>query len=91
MARRQESKKAPIPHKVFSDRGLRLEKAHKEQHNSNLNHDQTVVIDPDKDGTGEPVIVKIGQRCPKCGKRVRGPNHVKGDHHLRRVPKHTRH
>jgi hypothetical protein len=25
------------------------------------------------------------QRCPKCGKRIRGKNHESGDHHLGRV------
>lgn len=29
--------------------------------------------------------VKVN-RCPECGKRIRGKNHVDGSHHNKRVP-----
>lgn len=63
-----------IEHKVLSDRGVFLERAHQRQQSSNINAGMEVVV-------GEDVRVKIGQRCPVCNKRVRGPNHVNGTHH----------
>ena len=68
-----------VPHKILSDRGVRLEHAYQTGENSNINHGQTVVIERKEDGNH--VIVKIGSKCPKCKMRVRGLNHVEGNHH----------
>lgn len=87
--RGKQEKRSLVPHKVFTDRGLILERTHQAQQNTNINHDQSVVVGQDNEG--KDISVKIGSKCPICNKRVRGLNHVNGDHHKRTVPKHTRH
>lgn len=82
------SKKTSVPHKVLSDHGVRLEEAHKRQHCGSIGYGQKVVIGQNNDGTD--IIVKQGQRCPDCRKRVRGPNHADGMHHKGIVPKNAR-
>ena len=72
--------KAPVVNKVLTERGLHLEKAHQAQQNSNVRTGQPVAITDD-------IRVEIGQQCPVCNKRVRGPNHIEGDHHKGTVPK----
>ena len=74
-----QNKRGPIPRKVFSDRGLHLEKSSIAQQNSNIHHGEKVLIG--QDAQGQPMFVKVGEECPKCRKRVRGLNHVNGDHH----------
>lgn len=87
--RGKQEKRGPVPHQVFTDRGLRLENANQSQQNTNINHGQSVVVDQDNDG--DDILVKIGNRCPKCGKRVRGLNHASGDYHKGTFRRHTRH
>jgi len=36
------------------------------------------------------VETKKVQKCPKCGKRIRGANHEQGDHHNGRAHKSSR-
>lgn len=67
-------KHGPAVHNVLSDRGVHLAQAHQRQQNSNIRTGQLVIV-------GDNIRVEIGQRCPVCKKRVRGPNHVSGDHH----------
>lgn len=81
MAKNQKTTKkgAKVPHKVLSDRGLHLEKSQQALENSNIFHGRSVIVG--QNDNGEDVVVKIGQECPKCHKRVRGPNHAEGTHH----------
>ena len=81
MAKNQKNTKKGkrVTHKVLSDRGLHLEKALRASENSNILHGRSVIVG--QNDNGEDVIVKIGQKCPKCHKRVRGPNHAEGTHH----------
>ncbi len=89
MARTSESKKrGPVPHKIFSDRGLRLEKAHTAQECSNIHYGKPVVIGQDEQG--DDIRVNIGDVCPKCRKKVRGFNHEEGAHHRGTVKRHSR-
>lgn len=81
----KNTKRGPVPHRVLSDRGVHLEQMHQKQQYSNIRHGQSVVIY--QNDNGDNVIVKIGQKCPKCNKRVRGPNHAQGAHHLGTVKK----
>ncbi len=81
----KKTKKGPVPHKVLSDRGVHLEQMHQKQQDSNIRHGQPVVIG--QNDNGDNVIVNIGQKCPKCKRSVRGPNHANGEHHLGIVPK----
>lgn len=69
----------PVPHEILTDRGVMLERAHLAQHDSNIHYGQSVVVN--QDGAGNDIAVKIGQKCPVCQKRVRGLNHIEGDHH----------
>ncbi len=87
--RGKPEKHGPVPHKVFTDRGLTLERINQSQQNTNINYGQSVVVDQDSEG--RDISVKIGSKCPKCRKRVRGLNHADGDHHKGIIPKHTRH
>lgn len=75
------AKREPIPQKVISERGMQLEQAHQRQQGSNINAGMEVVITED-------IRVKVGQRCPICKKRVRGLNHVNGNHHKGLVARH---
>lgn len=81
MARQKD--KNPVQHTVLSDRGVHLGQAHERQQNSNIRHGQPVVIGQNDDGAD--IVVKIGQKCPVCNKRVRGVNHTGGDHHRKTV------
>lgn len=83
MAQIRKTKKGPVPHKVLSDRGEHLDQAHQRQHRSNICAGETVVVDGD-------TRIEIGQQCPTCKRRVRGHNHVNGDHHKGTVKRHTR-
>ena len=76
-------KRGSVPHKVLTDRGVHLEQANQRQQGSNIHTGKMA------DG-GEGIRIQIGSRCPSCGKRVRGLNHVNGDHHRGIVKKHTR-
>jgi hypothetical protein len=72
-------KKGPVPHEVFTDRGLQLEKAHQSQQGNSIYTGQTA-----KD------IGEVGQRCSTCGLRIRSPRHAEGMHHKKLVPKCSR-
>jgi len=89
MAKKQKNtKKGPVPHQVLSDRGVHLEQAHHRQQGSNVHHGEPIVIGQDDEG--KDIVVKVGQRCPVCQKRIRGLNHLEGAHHAGNVPKHSR-
>jgi len=91
MARRSSVKKGPVPHEI-SERGLYLERAQLAQQNSNIHHGEDVVVGQEtaEDGNTKDILVKVGNKCPSCHKRVRGPNHANGIHHRGLVRKHNR-
>ncbi len=84
----KKTHKKPVPHKVLSDRGVLLENAHLNGQGTSVSRGQVAVIGEKEDGS--PITVDIGDRCPKCRKRVRGPNHAEGSHHNGTVKRHTR-
>ncbi len=88
MSNHEKKKGGTVPHKVLSDRGVFLEKAHQATASSSIHYGRSVVVC--QNGCGDDIIVKIGQRCPSCRRRVRGPNHVNGAHHRGVVPKCTK-
>lgn len=79
----KKTKKGPVQHKVLSDRGVLLENAHLQGQGICVNRGQSAVIGEKEDGS--PMTVDIGDSCPKCRMKVRGPNHAEGDHHNGRV------
>ena len=79
MAKNMNKKKGPVQHVVLSDRGVHLEQASQRQHQGSLGFGQPIIVGTNTDG--ENIIVNQGQKCPRCNKRVRGPNHAEGDHH----------
>jgi hypothetical protein len=91
MAKRSKSKnheQGPILHKVLSPRGEWLERANAASQNINIHNNTQIVIRQDDEG--KDIVVKVGQRCPVCKKRIRGLNHLDGAHHAGNVPKHSR-
>ena len=85
---KKNEKRGPVTHKVFSDRGLRLERASSASQCSSLNYGQSVIVGQKSDG--QDVVVKIGHKCPTCRFRVRGFNHAEGAHHKGMVNKRSR-
>ncbi len=84
----KKTKKGPVPHKILSDRGVLLENAHLDGQGGSVNRGQSAVIGEKEDGS--PITVAIGDSCPKCRMKVRGPNHAQGSHHNGKVKRHTR-
>jgi len=85
---KKNTKRGLVPHKVLSPRGEWLERANVARQNSNINNGAPIVIGQDDEG--KDIVVKVGQRCPVCKKRIRGLNHLEGAHHTGNVPKHSR-
>ena len=86
MAKNQKKneKRGPVKHKVLSDRGVHLEQRNIAATNSSILHGLPAIVG--QDAEGKDIMVKIGQKCPKCNMRVRGFNHANGDHHRGTVP-----
>jgi hypothetical protein len=77
-------KNSPAPKKELSERGIHLEKSHKEMQGNSPGFGKKFIVG--QDDNGKDVFLTIGQRCG-CGRRVRGRNHLEGAHHNKRVPR----
>lgn len=70
----KKTKKAPA--KEPTERGIWLEGRHEDAQSTNINSGQLIFLDEDKSRSA-----RVGEKCPICGFRIRGMNHVSGAHH----------
>lgn len=80
-----EKKTNPSLSKILTPRGEWLVRSHQLSQGTSINHGQPVGAIRKEDGTD--IVVHVGELCPTCNCRIRGLNHMNGDHHNKRVYK----
>jgi len=69
-----QDQKVPV---WVSERGEHLSERHNANQKSNIHHKKQVIIEID----GKDQVFTVGQICPICKHRIRGPLHCQGSHH----------